>query len=245
MKKIKFIGFTISLLIFFFTGCSPTKALLGNKSPLVKIIKEYKYTPFIIPRTDWGAGTIITYNDDQELIKAFQDECLNISARETNSFLQNTSYSINKKNALEVNLAKIFGGNVNIVGALNNNRVQKVKISFNQAKEWAISEISIENKLEELTGNCLDAIEGDENLVLGRVLQVKSLEYSFYDENDNKISIDTNILDDINLNSSTHSKYEGKTSLSINEDVYIGYRRSKVNIESGIADVKIKIIYQD
>ncbi len=125
-----------------------TMVFIGCKSPLQKFIYELNYIPFEVIRSDWGAGTIITKNNG-ELIVAFNDECINQSARVTDASIPNYSYEVKRDNKLELNLAKILDENIKLESAFENNRVKKVNIKIEDAKEFAISEVSIKNKIKD------------------------------------------------------------------------------------------------
>ncbi|MES1181347.1 MAG: hypothetical protein ABUL44_00985, partial [Flavobacterium sp.] len=123
------------------------------QTPLIKYIKSNKYEPFTIPRTDWGVGTTITFKKGQEEIVAFNDNCLQLTPENTNSFIPNSTYEITNKNSFELNLGKLFGDKLNIEAAFKNKRVKKVVITVTDVKETVIPTILVSQKIEDFAKN--------------------------------------------------------------------------------------------
>lgn len=73
-----------------------------------------------------------------------------------------------------------------------------------------------------------------DNFVINQALGVKGIIYTFRDENNNKVEITSEILEEVKLNPSYESKYVGNTSLVFNEQIYIGYRAWLITESSGL-----------
>jgi len=220
--------------------------VLSCKTPLQKYVKSHDYTPFTIMRTDWGVGTVVSYNNGVETIEAFPNECVDLSPKPTDVTLRQYEYTLEKTDKIELDLGKALGENVDLSSAFNNKRISKVKISIENPKEKALSRRSVKNKLIELAENgkqgCVDDITT--NTVIIRVLEIGKLNYSFLDEKNKELTIDAQIMNDIKFNSELKRTYEGKTEITIETPTLVGYRLSQFDVSQGLteSDLQIEIL---
>lgn len=217
---------------------------IAKKTPLDKYISDYKYTPFTIPRSDWGVGTVVTFKKKAEEIAAFKDECLTVDEQLADATLSNQTYTISRDNSLELNLSKIVSDKLNLKGAYNDTRLKSVTIHLDKIKEVAASQLTIKRKIKELAEankqDCLDEIFSKKNIVLVRVLRIESLTYTFTDKNNRTIKLDAQFLDKIGADVNLKKEYEGKSEIVINKPMYVGYRSSQFTAAGGFHETDIK-----
>ena len=214
------------------------------QTPLAKYIKDNKYEPFTIPRTQWGVGTSITFKKGSEVINALNNDCLKLTGETSSAFIPNQSYTITSGNSFELNLGKLFGDKLNINAAFKNTRVKKVVITIKEAEETVIPTIAIKQKIINLAKEqntlCLDATTAKNNVIIIRTLSIGSLAYSFLDDKGLKITLNANFLKDLKMADSVARKFEGKTELTISERAFIGYRVSQFKPQAGMTQTTVR-----
>jgi hypothetical protein len=213
------------------------------QTPLDSYIKTHEYTPFVIPRTDWGVGTSVTMHKGKETIVALNKSCLQLTGDSADAFLENNTYTISTNNKLELGLEKLFDEKLNIQAAFNDKRIKKVVISITGAQETIIPTIDIRKKIDTLgkanDEACLDAIVGKKNIVIVRTLSIASLSYKFLDTNNIEINFDANFMKTINLSDSLQRMYQGQKELIINKRAFVGYRASKFKAKPGLTNTEV------
>lgn len=227
-------------LLFMVIGLS----LAGCATPLQKYIKAHKYEPFAIPRSDDGIGIIITFRDGAESLVAARSECFpkeSVPGADPliRVALEEETYEIKDSDGVELNLAKAIANGVDLKAAFNYAQVKKVRISFLEPFEDRISEISVEKHAKTLAGECLKAILAKDDYVINRVLGAKGIAYTFLSENNSKLTLDANILNQISLEPSLQRQYTGKTDLSAEFPILIGYRLLRPQISPGLTSTEL------
>ena len=214
------------------------------KSPLEAYIKKNGYSPFRIPRENWGTGSIVNYKQGTEEIVALNSDCLKLDSTSTNVVLSQYSYTAKRGMNIELSLAKVLDKNLDISAAYTDSRVKNVVISIQDPKESIIPTIRVKRRIVEFNNSnekdCLEEIVKNKNIVLIRVLSVKSLDYTFLDDKNNKIAIDAALLDKMNVDASYQNEYQGKTTLKVDKQTFFGFRAASFQAGSGLVDTSVK-----
>jgi hypothetical protein len=234
---------TLSLGIGCGTGQGPGGQIV---TPLSQYIRQYKFTPFDVPRDGDGDGTVIAFNNGQETIVAGPNECLSptsIARDQSNVFLVDMEYEVTRNAKLELQAAKVLESSVDIGGAFNDERVKKVKVRWVDPFRRRITELGRDTYLKQLPKDsaCHRVLTDKRNLIIHTILGANGVEYSFIGENDSAVSLDAKLLDQMNLGGQLRSQFEGKGSLVVSRPVFMGYRAWKGSPASGFAVSTIEI----
>lgn len=226
--------------------CMALLSSFGCVTPMERYVMDHDYEPFVIPRSADGVGVIITFRDGAESLVASREECLPAaSVPGANPLirvqLESQSYELRDNDRLDLNLAKAISSEIDLKGAFKYSRVKKVKISFTNPFEDRVSEVSVKNHANTLTGACLEAIKNKKNFVINRVLGAQGISYSFVDESNAAITLDADLMKQINANAALERQYAGQTELKVDFPVFIGYRLLQPQILPGMAVTNIDL----
>lgn len=222
---------------------------------LRKFVADNNYEPFAVPSSDLGPGTVISVVNGRESIKAFNDECFQLKRMETgagpqpNTFremdvsLEQNEYGVNRVTKLEASLAREAVREVELDGAFRDSRVKNVVIRTGDAKEQITSELTMDNRMQELIAaqneGCLRKIFADGNYVIDRVLMVGTLKVEFRDDGGNAISFDAGLLDALSVAGNNRVTLQGLSALTATTPRMIGYRLYKFEAEGGFGSGRI------
>lgn len=222
---------------------------------LRKFVAENNYEPFAVPSSDLGPGTVISVVNGRESIKAFNEECFQLKRMETgagaqpNTFremdvtLEQNEYGVNRVTKLEASLAREAVRDVELAGAFDDSRVKNVAIRTGDAKELITSELTMDNRMQQLIASqnegCLRKIFADGNYVIDRVLMVGTLKVEFRDESGNAINFDAGLLDALNVEGTNRVNLQGLSALTATTPRMIGYRLYKFEAEGGFGAGRI------
>jgi len=215
------------------------KNKIRKSKELDQFIKLYNYVPFNIPRDGDGIGTVISFKKKKETVIAAPNECFKLEKLTIDTIrvnLPDYDYILSKQNDLEFNTGRVFGNNVKLTGALKNERVDSVKVSFSDVFVVRATRISVERHMKDMDELCRKRALQKKNYLIERVLGVGSIKVSFYNKNGQEIKLDADLMDGIKLGNTFQRQFQGKSSLSFSEPRLIGYRIWDVDIELGLAE---------
>ncbi len=225
----------MSVAIFSFHG----RKNVRKSKELERFVETYKYVPFNIPRNGDGVGTIVTFKRKTESVIAAPGECLDLELLTIDTLegsLPDFDYTLSKENNLEFNSGKVFGNEVNLIAALNNESVDSVRVRFEDVFEIRTSRISVERQISEMEKLCQKRILHKKNYVIERVLGVGSISIAFLNKSGKEISLTGSLMDEIKLKAEIKRKFEGQNILAFEEPRLIGYRIWDVGLKLGFAE---------
>lgn len=245
----------LSLGALFAIGFANASYPAGD-TPLAKYVREHQYTPFEIPRGNWGVGTVLSFPKGAEELIQYNEDCLKLKmtkpsgpARDIQSAdagLDATSYTISRSAALELALPKILSRVVDLGAAFNDARVVGVEVSFTEPKEYVVSTGRLRKRVPELVkehaDQCIEDIFNKDNIVVSRVLGVSSLQYSFRSKSGDILKLDAKLLNGMGLTGDAARNLEGSTSIEVKTPVLIGYRAYQFKAKGGLADSPVSIV---
>lgn len=238
------------------------KPNVTSQVTLDEYVSGLKYTPFELPRADWGMGTIITFEDGAEKIQAFNSDCLNLEKNDAGYkpspvSIPETTYGIANLTKFGARLAEGAIDGLNIGGAFENKNIDTVAISFTQSNEETISRIRMQSVIESLVAkanddtqeqsirenarNCIGLMNSSTNFVIDRVLAVDGLSVKFKDKNRRAIALDADILGKVGLGGAAGNALVGQTNIKAKDGTrrLLGYRTYKVTFKGGFVDSEV------
>jgi len=225
----------ILVCMLILSGCAH-----DSVGPLKKYLEQHNYTSFNPPRSADGAATIVDFKNGSESLVARAKQCLlstsDIKVDRRDVAIAKTSYELTTDYGLELSLPKAILKDVDLAAAIGRNGVEKVSIALEKPFEDTISRYDVIQYLSTLAQNttCFELFSDDDNLLLNQVLGVKGIEYSFQDKNNTVIRLTAEILNSINVSPALTAGYVGKSSLSVDQEVLIGYRAWQITESAGV-----------
>jgi hypothetical protein len=243
-------SFTIAaiFIIFWFLPSEPKQITQGLK----QFVADHKYEPFAIPRNNWGAGTVISFDEDgSENIIWRNNECLSFTNQDnitsgsipdidsSDISLASSKYMLSSDATIELGLGKTISPELKLEAALSDNRIKSIEISINGPTESTVSDGRIKQRIKDLsiTGNtCVDDIFAEDVYVIDRILALDGFSYSFKTSSKSNIALDIKLMKKIQLAPDLYKGFKGKYSLYSQEYRMVGYRLFKLHIEGGLVE---------
>lgn len=238
----------MAILFIMLIGCSRRVTTnFAKPNELERLIKTYEFIPFNIPRDGDGVGTLITFEKGKEAVIASVEECFDeskLNLKLLDGTIPNYDYTIEVSDTSSFSPGQIFGDYVTLNSALRGNKVKKIKVEFNGLFEQRVSRQSVENQLEgikETNLACLKNLTNEKHFLIERVLGARELTITLQDEQDRTISLDSDILEEINVDSKYVRNLNGNNILTFSEPRFIGYRIWQIEAEGGMGAPEIEI----
>jgi len=221
-------------------GCAQTPVLLDAESQFEAYVRSSKFTAFVPPRDGDGAGSIVSFRRGEEGIVASPADCFR-PERVVPSTQQvgvlDSEYELTTNDKIIIGLPGAFKTRLDLNADLSRAGVKRVKYRLLKPYTTRITLISARNYFNTLPDGdpCRKLVDDDGNLLLHTVLGAKGIEYSFYGEKDAKMKLTAEILGLLKAEPDLASKYNGTSSLQLNENMLLGYRAWQLTEIKGFA----------
>jgi hypothetical protein len=233
--------FFLVIAVLSATNCYAQNGLKG----LQDYLKTYKYVTFVPPRQNVSVGTIVNYSSGFESVVS--SKCIpadKVKATDPAPVgLTDRTGTLDRTVGFEGSFARALDPHVDLKGAYNDVRVQKISIEITDPTESHIESNDLKEYVATLQpgSQCARTMTNRKNRVLESLLEIKGITYSFYDKDGKKISLDATLLTAIKLSPSYHRDFENKDSLKLDKPIFIGYRAWKVTSLPGAVKPKIEL----
>jgi hypothetical protein len=220
MKTRCYVILTILCALFCSLGCDAYAKLWNRQG----------YKLLVPPRNAFGTGTIIR-GDDASDIMAGPDDCFPSLDSSIKTYDQKLMDS-KEYRGWSFNLGAKYTPTslANVEAAFSFKSVQKVDVSFGEAKGNLLTPAAFENYLDgqTLTAGCLRRLTDPRSRLILNVAQVMSMEYTFHGEKEVGGSTDAAALDKIlKANGVASYKITSDRSFKIEQPMFVAYRAVK------------------
>ena len=211
-------------------GCQQTPVLTDAESQLESYLRSAKFTLFVPPRDGDGAGSIVSFNERrEESIVASPAECFNpdrVAPATQRVGVLDSDYELTTKDKIVVGLLALFRSKLDFNTDLGRAGVRRVKYKLFEPYTTRITLISARNHFRVMPADdpCRKLVDNQRNLLIHTVLGAKGVEYSFYGENDARMTLTVEILRSLKADAQLSSKYAGTSSIQLRGDMLLGYR---------------------
>ncbi len=203
--------------------------LAACRTPLQDYVVDHHYEPFEIPRDTDGVGTIIAFQDGLEVTIAREFECLGQLASFARGSprrvaLEDYQYEVERDDRLELRLLDVLQPGLRVEGAVDYQGVKSIQIRLLEPFEMLVSVKRIVDALPELDRTCRQLVLSEDHFVISQVLGARGIEYEFVDEHGTAVVLDAELLDRIGAGAELRRRFEGRSTLSVDFTILIGYR---------------------
>jgi len=201
---------------------------LGQDSPLGKYMKQYKYTLLIPPSQNAAVATVINFDAGFESIVS--SKCISVAKVPPNGptpiALSTNVSSITRHLSVAGAFTRFTHPAVDLKGAFDDSRVQAISIEMIEPTETHIEIKDLKDYIASLpsTDSCRSVMMNKHNLVRESVISVKGINYYFYDNKGNKMSLDATLTKAIKLSPQYQKSFENTDHLKIDGLMVIAYR---------------------
>jgi hypothetical protein len=212
------------------TPVGPTPVLTQAESQFEAYVRNSSFTVFVPPRDGDGTGSVVSFNDRrEESIVASATDCFKpdrVIPASSRVVVLDSEYELTTNDKVMLGLPALFKSKVDFSADLGNTGVRKVKYKLVEPYTTRITLISARNYFRQLAADdpCRKLVDNQGNLLIHMVLGAKGVEYSFYGENDAKLTINAEILKVLKVEPQFASKYNGTSSIKLDSNMLLGYR---------------------
>jgi hypothetical protein len=212
---------------------------------LQEYLKTYKYVVFVPPRQNVSVGTIVNFSSGFESVVS--SKCVPVDKVKPSEpapvGLTDRTGTLDRTIGIAGSFAKALDPNIDLKGAYNDARVQKITVEISEPTETHIESNDLKEYIAGLqpSSPCARSMANKKNRVLESLLEIKGITYSFYDKDGKKINLDASLLKSINLSPSYQKNFENTDSLKLDKPIYIGYRAWKVTVLPGGVKNKVTL----
>jgi hypothetical protein len=216
-------------------------------SPLNQRIKALNFVPFNPPRAHAEIWSVLNFRRHQENFVLSPQEC-GTNAKpfinETEAITLSSAYQLDDRDSFAIALAKSLSPNFNLDAALTHRSVKRIEMAFFKPKIYQASILSSSNMVNQLnaTSPCYPQMKRKDVLLLTGLLQVEGLVYRMYDTNNNAISVDSTIYQEVGLTAKTEATATGAHSLLITNKSFIGYTSVVPQQLGGLLEGKFDVV---
>ena len=222
-------------------NCQAQNGLQGLKDYL----RTNKYVVFVPPRQNVTVGTIVNFSSGFESV--ISSKCVpadKVKPSEPAAVgLTDLTGTLDRTIGFEGSFTKAFDPSIDLKGAYSDARVRKITVEISEPTETHIESNDLKEYVASLKPGtpCARTMSNKKNLVLENLLEIKGINYSFYDKDGKKINLDAGLLKAIKLSPSYQKNFENTDTLKLDKPIYIGYRAWKVTVLPGGVKDKVNV----
>lgn len=216
----------------------------GNKVWEKELLAE-KFSAFLPPREGSELGNIISFDSQgREVLIAKAGTCLpHLSVPQpVNVALLTTSSTVDFGGGLSANVAEALRGKVDLSLLAKSKSNTFVSLRLGNPQITRHETLLLKNAIKEIdrNSNCYKAVSDPKNLIVISTLGAKTVAYDFKDASNHEIKLTADILQQANVTPELQRKYEGHSSLIIEQPLLIGYRALKATELPGLNKDQLK-----
>lgn len=244
MKYLK-IFIAVSLVIF--TGCASNPPQ-EQVAAFDDFLKAYKFTQFVPSNQIVEPLSIMTKNDGFQEFVAFPEDCSwsiepNIVLSKT--LLTSLNKRVDKYTNLDLNVSKDILRSASLLAILEYSKIESVNLEFIAPYLKVVSRISAQETFNSGSEVCKNAAENESNIVIHQLLGVKGVKFSFIGTDGKKVGFDAEFLKNANLKGEIRREAESNGSVTINENLYIGFRAFSGQLARGALSDRVAFTILD
>lgn len=228
-------------------AASPDAARPGTTAPvqdgptLASYVEELGYQPLKIPRDHWGPGTIVAFDEHgAEKIVWFNSQCLKLSTppldsapeegmdvEVADSSLPNTTLDRSRGAKADVSLEKALGPDVDLGAAFDDQRLRRVAITINKARQFVTSTGSVSAKAKRLAAgsqDCANDLVRTGHFIIYDALVISDGNFQFYGADNTLLKLDAGLLSRIKATPNLTAALTGSTTVPISQARIVGYK---------------------
>lgn len=224
------------------SACSSSNqpSSLARPTALNDYLRVHRYTPFDLPRDNWGTGTLIRFEDGTERIVATRSQCFALAPSAEDSSrvaMTNVSYDLSRSDSLELNIGKLLGDQVEVRNVFGAGQVGRVRITLADPFRVVIPEMSIRRHIAALgasnANDCLEALTHRDHYLISEIIGVKGVQYEFFDRSNSRVNVNADLIGRMGLTGQSRAVTEGRSTLNVDGTMYLAYRIYRVGTRGG------------
>jgi hypothetical protein len=233
------------LLLFAILTNGATCLAQDGLKGLENYFKQYKYSVFVPARQNAAVGTIVSFKTGFDSVVS--SRCLPVAKIPRSDAapiaLTDRTGTATRQFGVAGSFAQGLNPEVDLKGAFSDARVQKVTISIEDPTETHIESKDVKDYVVSLptTDSCSRVMASKQNRILESLVQIKGINYSFYDKDGKKMNLDASLMKALKLSPQYQRSFENTDTLKIDHPMFIAYRVWKVTVLPGIAKNDVQL----